>query len=172
MRVFLGCPIPPDFACHISSWALQTFDANVVRVIPETNLHVTIAFFGEVDAKRVEELAALTRSVVWKPRLVEITGIQLYGRNAIALDLKGLFDEPFDDALKTLWYRQPEAQRHRDPKPHVTVARLRPGAGAPEMPEPPHLAFTLDRLVLYQSLLRSEGASYRELAEATSPASP
>lgn len=71
MRVFLGCPIPPDFACRISDWALQTFDVNAVRVIPETNLHVTLGFFGEVEAKGVEELAALTRSVVWEPRLVE-----------------------------------------------------------------------------------------------------
>lgn len=51
--------------------------------------------------------------------------------------------------------------------PHVTLARLsRPSKLAPELPKPPNVAVTLDRLALYESILHPEGAEHRLLAEA------
>lgn len=127
---------------------------------------MTWAFFGEVAPEAADELSSLTRKVTWKPRRVRVSGIKLYGRSAIAVRVDGLLNEPMDHELAELWLSQPESQRHRDPQPHITIARLRPRAVAPELPHPPQLEFTLDRLVLFRSILSAEGSTYVELAEA------
>lgn len=167
MRVFLACPIPPREAQVLAGWTASRLDPEVARFVAPENLHVTVAFFGEVSLEVAEELCQLTRSVAWKAPDVHAAGMQLYGRNAIAIRVHALFSEPMEAPLRKLWYRQPDSQRHRDPKPHVTLARLRPGAKLPALPDAPEpVHFSLDRLVLYQSLLSSEGSSYVELATA------
>lgn len=60
-------------------------------------------------------------------------------------------------------------RRHRHSQPldlHLTVARLRTGAMVPsELPTPPVLCCSLDRLVLFESRLQPGGSVYSEVAE-------
>lgn len=166
MRVFLGCPVPPDVAREMAAWAALSFDPQVVRFVPIENLHITFAFYGEVDSETAEELASLTRKVQWRPLKVHSAGARFYGRNAIAIRVEGVLYAPKYGDLDELEFHQPDWLRPRDPDPHVTIARLRPGALAPALPSLAQNAFELDRLVLYQSVLSPNGSRYLPLAEA------
>lgn len=166
MRVFLGCPIPPDVASEMAAWAARSFDPRVVRFVPSENLHVTLAFYGEVPVDQLEVMISRVREVPW--RAVEgTTGRVLkLGRNAVSLEVDGLLSDPWSAELIELWKMQPYREKRRDPRPHVTVARLRPNVECPILPPSPGFTFSLDRLVLFQSVLSSEGSTYTRLAEA------
>lgn len=53
--------------------------------------------------------------------------------------------------------------------PHITLARVKKRVPVPPLEEFDHLEgdFTVDRCVLYESILRPTGAEYRTVAEAT-----
>ncbi len=166
MRLFLGCPIPPDPARMLEAWASSAFPQNVARTVAAINLHVTLAFYGEVETEPAEAMIAKVTALRWNPKPVR-TGVPRYfGRNAIGLDVEGLLDDPWPSELIELWRLQPQSERHRDPRPHVTVARLRPKAARPTLPTGPTLKFALAELVLFESRLSTEGSTYFPLARA------
>lgn len=166
MRVFLGCPIPPDVANEMAAWASRELPDTAVRLVPPENLHVTLAFFGEVSVEQALAMIDKVREVRWRAVGVETGRKLIRGRNAFALRIDGLLRAPWSPELIELWQMQPEREKRRDPRPHVTVARLRPNAECPALPLAPDVEFTLNRLVLYQSILSKEGSIYTHLAEA------
>lgn len=166
MRLFLGCPIPEKAAREMEVWATKSLPAERVRLVPAANLHVTLAFFGEVAAEQVELMTAKVHAVPWRPVKVQTERVRPYGRSAIGLDIDGLLKDPWPQELIDLWLLQPERERRRDPKPHVTVARRLSQSTLGELPKPPAIEFSLDELVLYESILSDSGSAYRNLARA------
>jgi len=167
MRLFLGCPIPPEPASVLAEWAAVALPEESVRVVPATNLHVTLAFYGEVEAEPAEAMKAKVEAIPWTPKPVRTGCWRYFGRNAIGLDVEGLLDDPWSPELIELWRLQPEKERHRDPRPHVTVARMRPKTTRATLPTCPTLPFTLSELVLFESRLSTEGSTYYPLARAS-----
>lgn len=172
MRLFLGCPLPGPAAEALAQWTATTFSSEDVRYVPSGNLHITVAFFGEVEEAECERLKLLTSQVAWHAPVVTTGVVRVLGRGALALRTHGLFGRAMSDQLVALWKRQPDREKWRDPAPHVTLARVRHSAGVPALTQPPPMEFALDRLVLYQSLLSSEGSTYNELAQAARAPSP
>lgn len=166
MRVFLGCPIPDPIASDMAQWAREHLPSTSVRYVPPENLHVTAIFFGEVTEDQLEDMKTRVRELRWRPVRVSVMGAQMYGRNVLGLSLWGTFGEGWPDGMAELWKMRAHPKSRRDLNPHVTVARLMPGATCPATPPPPKFEFTLDRLVLYQSVLSPEGSVYTPLAEA------
>jgi RNA 2',3'-cyclic 3'-phosphodiesterase len=139
----------------------------------DDQLHLTLRFIGEVDRPVAEDVAAALEGVRAPAPLVAVAGVGTF-------DSRGRAD--------TLWAgvqpRDPLAALHRkvdqacvragvEPErraylPHVTLARLPRSLGAaPEVAAWQHrhaaLAtepFTLGHLLLYESHLGREGASY------------
>jgi len=84
-RLFSGCPVPRSVARGLHEWAAVTLDADRVRLVPPENYHVTLVFYGQVDAERQAELEDLTHRVEWEPVDVASEKVQLYGRSAIGM---------------------------------------------------------------------------------------
>lgn len=61
MRLFIALPIPESLRAVLASWQQQY--ASGIRIVPPENLHVTLAFFGDVPERMVEKLASALASV-------------------------------------------------------------------------------------------------------------
>jgi 2'-5' RNA ligase len=130
-------------------------------------LHVTLCFLGWCEASQVEEIAGLVDETaapvdglslgapVWLPmRRPRVLAVELHDETEALRELQGALS----DALIAGIGWEPERRRFR---PHVTVARMRPGTvGARELPPTPQLSFAAESLTLYRSELHPSGAEY------------
>lgn len=135
--------------------------------LPAANMHITLAFLGNVDSARLEALGGLTRA--W-PRFAD----------AWTLDRLGHFPQPRiiwagsqmpHDALLTLDAELWQAlSRHgftapqREFTPHVSLVRQAERA-APQSWLPTSIRWRFDRLALVESQLGNGGSRYRTLAD-------
>ena len=175
MRAFVALDLPEALAEELAR--LQA-GLTVGRVLPEDNLHLTLAFLGEIGEPQARDVAEALAGLRLAPVELVLGGLDLFGgrrpgalviaaRGAGLEHLQGKVAQAVRDAGVTL-----ERRRFR---PHVTLARLpremtsrdrtRLGEflalnGAVSLP--PAMA---ESLTLYRSHLREEGAIHEPLAE-------
>lgn len=184
-RLFVAIDPPEDIRERLAAWARTALRSaggrpgagHPLRVLDAEVLHVTLCFLGnrpldlldEIDSRLAEvagEVGELSLGApLWlPPRRPRVLAVELHdddsGRLAalhrrLILALGELCDVDLGGT---------GGRRHRF-RPHVTVARMRDGAGPHERtlaPTPP-LSFTPRELVLYRSWLSPAGASYEPL---------
>ncbi len=163
-RCFFAITPDPQTLFAIDAWRERCWHG-LQRPTPMQNYHMTLAFLGTVDARRVHDLEQQLESVdkvgcevvlddagywpangiVWlgcrvpNPALIELAGLcrRLANRAGIGVDGKRF-------------------------TPHVTLAR---GQVEPPPPPlmPPDLRFEAAELVLYESLRDGRGTRYRAI---------
>jgi 2'-5' RNA ligase len=172
LRLFVALDLPVAAVRALGRFRDEAADPAVWRPLDEASFHVTLAFLGhrpEGDVGLVgDALAALSardppalelgaglllpprRARVLTVALIDATGglVQLQGEVSAGLAAAGVYT--------------PEARPFR---PHVTVARIRPGVRAPRDLEaaPDAVAFTAGDVVLDRSRLSRGGAAYEPL---------
>jgi RNA 2',3'-cyclic 3'-phosphodiesterase len=150
-----------------------------MRALGAELLHLTVSFLGSRPVEEIEPLSALVQSCA-QPLMGETSlGAPLWlppkQPRALAVEVhddSGALGElhrslSADLEVAGLAPQSPtRGSRHRAFRPHVTVARLRRGAGPPHrtLAPTPQISFLPERLVLYRSWLSPEGASYEALA--------
>lgn len=182
LRLFYGLPLPEkirsrllDVQAAIARRAERS--RSRPRLTPGPSLHVTLQFLGWVGDHRLPALGEIVTAVAAESQMARacFSPPSSFGNPRRArLIVAPLEDETgaLERLARTLENRTeplgfaPETRRFR---PHVTLARLkRPQdvstwlAAAPPLHDP----VCFDRLVLYQSLLSSQGSRYQVLAEA------
>lgn len=179
MRVFAALPVAPEVVGELERiiHILKKEYRGLKTVRPE-GLHLTLQFFGELSEAQVARLAAA---------MDELGAAGL----PISAGLNGCGQFPPRGTPRVIWcgigpgaaeiiaFRErfcEVTERHGfplEPKdrrfiPHLTLARNsteRVREGFVESIPVPASVFKLERLVLYQSVLSREGASYRVLKE-------
>jgi len=170
LRLFAALPIPWDVAETLKRRQTGLPGA---RWRPGEALHVTLAFYGEMDERRAEDLAAeLSRAAIGGPFEIALKGVGAFGDDHRSHTLwAGL--EP-SERLNVLAGRcRAAAERagvRMEPRvyrPHVTLAYLktqtnpdRIGAwitGHNLLHSPP---IRVDRFGLYSSVLSDGGSGY------------
>lgn len=150
LRLFFALPCPSGIAAQIDAWRQdQHF---VGRPVPTANLHVTLAFLGQVPESRLQQLQRVP------PRLA--LADQAFDLHLDRLDCwpEGLLhlapSQPPQALLKLASALQQQLQldglslEPRPYRPHLTLARdSRPA----ELRTPPSFAWHVDQLHLYQS---------------------
>ena len=113
MRLFAAVVLPDDVVADLDAAAVPHRDEVLAWTLPE-QWHITLAFYGEVEDKRVPDLKArLTRAAKRYPVL------------SLALDGAGRFDE------RTLWIGcSGDVVRLREVAQSVAAAGHRAGAGS------------------------------------------
>ena len=148
-----------------------------VRWVPMTNLHLTVKFFGNVEEARVEPIAAALREQLHLfPRFtINAKGLGVFperGRPKILWvgltgnELGGLAAK-VQSSLLPLGF----APEQRSFTPHLTIGRWRDSDRAPktlkqDLESWRHCVFghsVVNEVVLFQSVLKAEGAVYRRL---------
>lgn len=164
LRLFLGFPLPAAAARALVRWQEQDLGAPPgTRVVPEANLHVTIAFLGSRPADELESIAAVLREAVAGITPPMLTPLRYRETRSVGMlvfaDEEGRatrIAEVAHGGLERLGVYEPE---RRSWLPHLTVVRFRE---RPRLQPPiPELgAVTLSGAAVYISRLRPTGAQY------------
>lgn len=171
MRLFISLDLP-DAPLAALCDVMDRLPGDIRRV-PEENLHLTLAFLGEVS-EEIAQAAHEGLETIRAPRFdLKLNGATVYGgRNGQAIALEAEGEAPLHELHDRIRARlrgaglQLERRRFR---PHVTLARL-PGRADPG----PALgalcavtipAFTVSSFSLIQSTLHEQGAIYETLSQ-------
>jgi 2'-5' RNA ligase len=174
LRLFAALELPRTAVAALEAFRDAAADPQLWRPLPAESLHVTLAFLGATDESVVPRLEAALRAspgpTTRAPRLRLAGSLLLPPRRprvlCVALDdLDGTLAQlqaRVSDALAATGAYTPES---RPFVPHVTVARLRPGARAPRVVDvaPERLEFRGEALTLFVSRLSPRGARYEPL---------
>ena len=173
LRLFVALDLPAPAVEALVRFRDAAADPEVWRPLAAATFHVTLAFLGHRPEEDVEPVRAALSAVAvpGPPELALGDALLLPPRRARVLTVTvvdgsgalGGLQARVAGALSDAGVFEPEARPFR---PHVTVARLRPGGvRAPRTvdvaPEP--VAFAGGPLVLYRSHVRRGGAMYEPL---------
>ncbi len=179
MRLFLAGPLPEALQAELFSLLTAARRAaSQARWLPPGQLHVTLAFLGELEGAVVPGLVEALGPLALRHRPVQlwVRGAGSFGRPrrpdvlyaGLVGDLEGLGALQADIQQTLRPWASPTTEAFR---PHLTLARARgrQGDGAlgrcvRSLREQLFGHFPLDKLVLFQSQLGPGGARHRPLA--------
>jgi len=163
-RLFLALVLPPEAVRTLVAWQIGVFvDVGDVRIVPPTNLHVTLAFLGHRPAEDVDPIVAALRAVApaaRRPALSVARYRETRSVGMLALDDADGHASSLADAVQgrlvTLGVYEREQRRWLA---HLTVLRFRrPPSLAPPLPDLG--VFSPSEVAVYHSVLRPTGAQY------------
>ncbi len=167
-RLFVGLPVTVDAGHALSRWAYLTLAGQAVRVIEARNLHVTMAFCGEVPEERVPDVCDIVDEEVpadlaWRldPLAVRVMGSVV----AVTYTVPGGLSDVQRRVERRLVADGLAEDEHRRWLPHVTVGRgihrFRPRVPDSALPV---VVLAGDEVAVYESLLSPKGAEYAVIA--------
>lgn len=177
MRAFVALDLPDGLLRDVTR--LQS-GLGVGRVVAEENLHLTLAFLGEISHEQMMDMAEGLATLNAAPVALSLAGLDTMGGDMPrVLAIRAEPTDPLISLQKKVSGLARDAgltlQRRRF-RPHVTLSRLpRKLTSTDERRLGEFLSlngaarltpYTADTLTLYRSHLRDDGASYEPLAEA------
>lgn len=182
IRSFLAFELPPDMndvVCRVSD-ELKRSSLRVRWVKPE-NIHLTVVFLGSIAPEELPSILESTGSVCrcQGPFKLMIRGMGRFGNRrhprvlwlGLDGDVKemGAFRDELQDTLEPFGVQREK----RAFNPHLTLGRFSKGARSSEELDGLMAVYesltspvcTLDKLALFRSDLRPDGAVYTQLAE-------
>jgi len=188
MRIFVALVLPEQFKAELISGTRVLRESGYpLRWAPSENLHITLAFLGELAEVGTALAIEVARQTAGRHATFILTSRNLvaYPRRGAARILAATFSEGSQNAaalasdlegeLESLGCRAGYTFRERETKPftaHVTLARSgrMPVKFSPEAlassPGPGLEACTrIERLAVFESRLQRGGADYIKLAE-------
>ncbi|SDI88899.1 RNA 2',3'-cyclic phosphodiesterase [Billgrantia gudaonensis] len=173
MRLFLALNPPPELRLRLDELADIAHAHCGGRRVPTANLHLTLAFLGEVEEAKSRVLADWLRGLTITPGEWRLDAWGHFPRPGIVW-VGGQQPDPMLTALHQQLWESLEARgvtgRSGHFVPHVTLVRQATQPDSQTLPPPPASRWTYDRIALMQSLTDHRGACYRTLAQST-PAS-
>lgn len=171
-RLFVAVPLPSELLGFVREAQGLLPRLPGLRLMREDQLHVTLAFIGEVDEGTMAAARAVVESVpadmggegtierflfIPSPKKARVVALDV----ADADDVFGRLFRLVMDGMEAGGVMEREKRPFR---PHLTVARLRsPGPVQPRS-ESGRARFAVESVCLYESELRREGAAYTVLA--------
>ena len=169
VRLFAALPIPPDVAETLKR---RQSGLPGAKWRPGEALHVTLAFYGEMDERTADELASELARVGGGPFELELSGVGAFGEGQRTHAIwAGVAPNEQLNVLagrcRAAGERAGLTLEKRAYRPHVTLAYLKPQAdpdrigawitGHNLLHSPP---FRADRFALYSSVLTQSGSQY------------
>lgn len=173
-RLFLAIAVPKEVRITVDEF-LEPYKTHAAlshaRWVEDESRHITALFLGEVHDARLSEIREFTRGVCGRMQPFDLTfnGVTLFPTKNRAKMLwlrynKSLaFEELVGELRRYLLMVLPKLEEEEmEPIPHVTLARLK------ESVDPKSLSFkplslpplTVNELLLYESVITSEGSHY------------
>ncbi len=174
MRIFIAIELPPTLKEEIFALAKKVTEGLAIKLVEEENLHLTLAFLGEVPEEKIPAIVEVLRNLPalgkihltlenWEPfpnkqRSYGIW-INVGGQTS---KLFGLYKRLIDGLLAKGFVLTKNALRF---SPHVTIGRLKSGGmrSLAEVSLPG--SFMAERISLFESRLTEKGSRYGKLAE-------
>ncbi|MBA7542613.1 RNA 2',3'-cyclic phosphodiesterase [subsurface metagenome] len=177
MRVFAALPLSSEIRKLLSE-AMDKLGLSYkyLKMVPEANLHITLHFFGEIDEEKTEKLKSVLDDPLLTGRIIKASLGRLgffparSNPRVIFCTLKEGAEEvvSFRKTFNEIIHNSGLAveEEGRSFTPHITLARNKGGRIDPHFLNSFDLeqrVFLFDRLILYQSILRSTGAEHSPL---------
>lgn len=181
-RCFVGIPLDAASSADVAEMT-DRVDVQGMRRTPRENYHVTVKFLGDVDDPEIPQVIEALRlgcegiepfdleltRLAYLPDVRRIRVLAAVSASDISPSRQRVkpvmrLYEQIEDAMEVVGFQR-EGRRYR---PHVTVGRFkRRPRGAPDLDvmDWTPTGLTVDRVVLYQSLLERDGVHYAQLAE-------
>jgi 2'-5' RNA ligase len=177
MRVFIAVDLPTEVreALRDVQRKLRPQTDSVRWVAPES-IHVTLKFVGEVPEKRIDDIHTALTGLTWKEFTVTVHGVGFFPGNRSPRVFWAGMEAPtmkdLAEQLDTLMERHGFDKEKRAFRPHITLARARDTridsslvTAAAQYEEHDFGSFTVDRIFLFRSTLKSSGSIYEKLKE-------
>jgi RNA 2',3'-cyclic 3'-phosphodiesterase len=171
LRLFVALLLPADAVASLAAWQARELRGHAgLRPVPESNLHVTVAFLGGRPADEVERIAQVVHEAAHHTGPVVLEPTRYRETRSVAMIVladsddraKSLADRVFTGLERLGVYER----ERREWLPHVTVARFRE---RPRLRPPvPELGgIVSSEMAVMMSRLRPSGARY-EILESVS----
>lgn len=173
VRAFLAIPVSRQLQQAITS-VQNELQASIAKArwTHHENLHLTLHFLGEIEQESLEKLKVSMLSVTGsqRPFKVEVKGLGVYPDSHrprviwLGLEPQRQLEQLHNTAGRCL--RQAGLTTDSRPySPHLTIGRLRGGKAdltglVSSMQQKTFASLTVDKVVLYESRLRPEGAQH------------
>ncbi|MCZ3384372.1 RNA 2',3'-cyclic phosphodiesterase [Kosakonia sp. SOY2] len=164
-RLFFALELPADIQTQVVQWRAQQFPPDAGRPIAAANLHLTLAFLGEISAEKqraLEALAGRIRQPVFTLTLDDAgqwlrSRVVWLGSRQPPRGLLQLADMLRAQASRSGCYQNPQPFH-----PHITL--LRDASHAVTIPPPGfHWSFPVTAFALYESQFIQGRTRYTQL---------
>ena len=171
IRLFTALSVPEDVADTLSR---RQSGLPGAKWRTRDQLHITLAFYGEIDERRADDLAAeLSRAATGGPFEIALTGVGAFGDAHRSHTLWAGIEagerlSVLAGRCRAAGERAGVVMERRDYRPHVTLAYLKPQtnpdrigawiAGHNLLHSPP---IRVDRFGLWSSVLTHDGSRYQ-----------
>jgi 2'-5' RNA ligase len=177
MRVFIAVDLPDEIRKALGDVQrdLKSLTTTARWVAPES-IHITLKFIGEVPEKRLDDIYDAVAGLTWKPFTITVRGVgffpgtrspRVFWAGMEAPTMQGLAER-----LDTRMERSGFEKEKRAFRPHITLARAKNTridsalvTAAEQFQEHEFGSFTVDRMFLIKSTLKTSGAVYEKLRE-------
>ncbi|WP_170759264.1 RNA 2',3'-cyclic phosphodiesterase [Ruegeria lacuscaerulensis] len=167
MRSFIAISLSDDVK---AAFAPLQRALPVGRLVSSDNMHLTLAFLDDQTEETLEELHEELSILSAPPFGVTFSGIESFGQvlAVVVEDCPALI--ALHQKIQTAMRRAGIVLPRRRFRPHVTIARFKPGQReAVQLVQRPRTMSALPKMpvtgfTLYQSTLRPEGARHEALA--------
>ena len=161
VRLFCALRLPEAVLDALSDW--QARELRDGRVVPRSNLHVTLAFLGHRPAGELAEIVAALRESAARAQPIRLLPERYRETRSVGMvllkDLAGTASALADDLFGRLEQIGVYKREQREWLPHVTVLRYRRPPGL--KPPPPELGEIVPSdAAAYLSRLGPKGAEY------------
>jgi RNA 2',3'-cyclic 3'-phosphodiesterase len=161
LRLFCALRLPDDALDVLCEW--QARELRGGRVVPRSNLHVTLAFLGHRPAGELPEIAGALREAAAAARPIRLLPDRYRETRSVGMlvlkDLAGTATAVADDLFGRLERLGVYEREQRAWLPHVTVLRFRQQPRlSPSLPEPGEIVPS--DAAAYLSRLGPKGAEY------------
>ncbi len=154
MRLFFGIEIPRQTKRAIDEWRSAAFGISS-PVVPAENLHITLAFLGEVEESKIEQLHEIAQHVSKQSFKVELDSVGCFVKPRIlwlGFSKKNRELEVLAVNLQTQLAREGFHIDRRKYEPHVTLWRKLPAECLQCRPTvDPDFSFGVDYFTLFES---------------------
>jgi 2'-5' RNA ligase len=174
MRVFVAIELPEVLREKIFALAEKVSQGMAIKLVEKENLHLTLAFLGEIPEEKVQEIVGVLRKErkagrihltleSWEPfpqkQKPHGVWINVGGETG---KLFGLYKRIIDGLLAKGFHLTKNALQF---SPHITVGRLKSGGVRSlekvSLPE----SFTVEKISLFESRLTKKGPVYSKIGE-------
>ena len=171
-RLFLAVPLPKALLPTVRRAQAQLADIQGVRLLAKDQLHVTVAFVGEVELSEQESVEEVAKELGQEPGGEVMMGQSMLffpkpaRPRVVALSLEDQADTLLnlhEKAVVGLKLRGVHVEADRRYHPHLTIARLKKTGSIGRKLEGEPMLFPVRSLCLYRSDLTFGGAEHTEL---------
>lgn len=161
IRLFFSIPLPEDIAQQISAIS-EMLDPLEWKIVPKENLHITLAFIGNVEEESISSMISALDISDIPPFSMEFEKVIVKSKGHEGMIwYQGMYNDYFNKLSQRI-YKSLKIPQDHPPNPHITLARKRKYKNTDlkgKLRDLPKL-IPVSSFFLMQSFTLSSGAKY------------